>query len=214
VLLPPLHIKLGLIKQYVTKATFTYIRQTFPNVSEAKLKAGVFDGPQITTLMKDENFVTVMNDLEKKAWTCFVDVKNFLGNNKSPNYKKIVADMVKSFEEMKCNMSLKLHFLHSHVDYFPEVLGHYSEEQGERFHQDIKEMERRYQGRWDVNMMADFCWTLKREVPPEKRKRTKMPLHRSFECKRVRYHTTATYATQLSVALLCFPFFIFVLLCF
>jgi len=57
---------LGLIKQYVTKETFTYIRQKFPNVAEAKLKAGVFDGPQIRTLMKDENFVTVMNDLERK----------------------------------------------------------------------------------------------------------------------------------------------------
>jgi hypothetical protein len=29
-----------------------------------------------------------------------------------------------------------------------------SEEQGERFHQDIKEMEWRYQGRWNVNMIA------------------------------------------------------------
>ncbi|GBM72637.1 hypothetical protein AVEN_238222-1 [Araneus ventricosus] len=38
-----------------------------------------------------------------------------------------------------------------------------SDEQGERFHQDIKEMERRYQGRWDVNMMADYCWCLKRD---------------------------------------------------
>lgn len=54
-------------------------------------------------------------------------------------------------------MTYKLHFLYSHLDYFPENLGDYSEEQGERFHQDIKEMERRYQGRWDINKMADFC---------------------------------------------------------
>ena len=44
-------------------------------------------------------------------------------------------------------MSFKLHFLNSQLDYFPENLGAVSEEQGERFHQDIKEMERRYQGR-------------------------------------------------------------------
>ena len=43
----------------------------------------------------------------------------------------------------------------SRVDYFPEHLGDYSEEQGERFHQDIKVMEQRYKGRWDGNMMAD-----------------------------------------------------------
>ena len=34
------------------------------------------------------------------------------------------------------------------------------EEQGERFHQDIKDIERRYQGRWDVSMLADYCWLL------------------------------------------------------
>jgi hypothetical protein len=40
--------------------------------------------------------------------------------------------------------------------FFRENLGAVSEEQGERFHQDIKEMERRYQGRWNVNMMGDY----------------------------------------------------------
>ena len=44
-------------------------------------------------------------------------------------------------------MSVKVHFLHSHLDYFPENLGAMSEEQGERFHQDLKTMEKRYQGR-------------------------------------------------------------------
>ena len=68
-------------------------------------------------------------------------------------------------------MNLKLHFLHSHLDYFPENFGDYSAEQGERFHQDISEMESRYQGNWNVNIMEDFCWTLKREIPRENRKR-------------------------------------------
>jgi len=69
----------------------------------------------------------------------------------------IVAEMVENFRALGCNMNLKLHFLDSHIDYFPMNLGTYSEEQGERLHQDIKQMEKRYQGRWDVNMMADFC---------------------------------------------------------
>ena len=60
-------------------------------------------------------------------------------------------------------MSIKLHFLNSHIDYFPENLGAVSEEQGERFHQDLKELEVRYQGRWNTNMMADYCWLLKRD---------------------------------------------------
>ncbi|GFU98556.1 uncharacterized protein TNCV_3653871 [Trichonephila clavipes] len=69
-------------------------------------------------------------------------------------------------------MSVKVHFLHSHLDYFSENLGAVSEEQGERFHQDIKEMERRYQGRWKVNMMADYCWMLKRENSQEYSRKT------------------------------------------
>ena len=43
-------------------------------------------------------------------------------------------------------MSLKVHFLDSHLNYFLENLGAVSEKQGERFHQGIKEMEKRYQG--------------------------------------------------------------------
>ena len=70
-------------------------------------------------------------------------------------------------------------------EHFPENLGVYCKEQGERFHQDIKVMEQIYQGRWYENMMADYCWLLKRDLPQNKRK---MPLRRSFVSKRVRYN--------------------------
>ncbi|KAL7630004.1 UNVERIFIED_CONTAM: hypothetical protein RMT77_019877 [Armadillidium vulgare] len=60
-------------------------------------------------------------------------------------------------------MSIKIHYLHSHLDNFPENLGDVSDEQGERFHQDIKTMEERYQGRWNSHMMADYCWSLMRQ---------------------------------------------------
>ncbi|GBN21311.1 hypothetical protein AVEN_108173-1, partial [Araneus ventricosus] len=40
----------------------------------------------------------------------------------------------------------------------------YSEEQGERFHQDARDIQRRYQGRWDVSTLADYCWMLRRET--------------------------------------------------
>jgi hypothetical protein len=42
---------------------------------------------------------------------------------------------------------LKNSFFEFALGFFPEHFGAVSEEQGERFHQDIKEMERRYQGR-------------------------------------------------------------------
>ena len=81
--------------------------------------------------------------------------EEILGNIKDPLYKEIVRNMLDKFKRLGCNMSLKLHFLASHLDYIPPDLGAVSEERGERFHQDLKDVERHYKGRWDVNMMAD-----------------------------------------------------------
>ena len=73
-------------------------------------------------------------------------VSNILDNTKLPNYKKFVQNLLCTFQKLGCNTSVKVYFLHSHLDYFPKNLGAMSEEQGERFHQDIKTMKRRYQG--------------------------------------------------------------------
>lgn len=59
-------------------------------------------------------------------------------------------------------MSLKIHFLDSHLNFFPENLGAVSDEHGERFHQELSAMESRYKGK-EANMLADYCWTLLRE---------------------------------------------------
>lgn len=83
----------------------------------------------------------------------------------------IVGNMLEKFRFLGCSMSVKIHFLHSHLDFFPENLGAVSEEQGERFHQDVRDMERKYQGRWDKNMLADYCWMLARDKPEAKHKR-------------------------------------------
>ena len=86
-----------------------------------------------------------MTVTEKKAWVAFKEVVyNFLGNHKAESYVENVRTMLDKYKALGCNMSLKLHFLHSHLDHFPENLGDVSEEQGKRFHQDMKEMERRY----------------------------------------------------------------------
>ncbi|GFY04993.1 uncharacterized protein TNCV_561251 [Trichonephila clavipes] len=141
---------------YTSKKNTLYLCEQFPGLSDAKLKEGIFVGPDIRKLLKDETFVTKMEMKEKNAWNSFkLVVTGFLGNKRDPNYKALVAELLQNYKILSCNMSVKVHFLHSHLDYFPENLGAVSEEQGERFHQDIKEMERRYQGRWNVNMMAD-----------------------------------------------------------
>jgi len=171
IIFPPLHIKLGLMKQFVKAlnkdgSCFLYICASYPGLSYEKLKAGVFDGPQIRTLIRDKEFVKSMNDIESAAWNSFVEVvQHFLGNHKASNYEQLVMRMLKCFEKLGANMSIKLHYLFSHLDRFPQNLGDFSDEQGERFHQDIKVMEERYQGRWDQHMMADYCWNLLRDYP-------------------------------------------------
>ena len=66
-------------------------------------------------------------------------------------------------------MNLEMSFLHSHVDYVPTNLGDFSEKQGERFHQEIGEMERRYQVRWDINWLLPDI----KEGKPVKREEAK-----------------------------------------
>jgi hypothetical protein len=124
-----------------------------------------------------------MKTVEREAWNTFKEViAKFLGNYKDPNYKQIVEKMLENFIALGCAISLKVYFPNSHLHYFPENLGAVSEEQGERFHQAIKEMETRNQGKWNVNTMGDYCWFLHRDDPQVtyKRKSTK----RSFEGKR------------------------------
>ena len=57
-------------------------------------------------------------------------------------------------------MSVKLHFLCSHLDFFQKNFGGLSEEHGERFHQNIEPMQRQYKGCWDSAMMGDYIWSL------------------------------------------------------
>ncbi|KAI6646268.1 hypothetical protein LOD99_9299, partial [Oopsacas minuta] len=95
----------------------------------------------------------------------------FLGYTKVANHQNLVEGMLKNFHILETRMSIKLHYLYSHLERFPENLGDLSEEQGERFHLDIRTMEERYQGRWDAHMLADYCWSLKRDCPQEPYKR-------------------------------------------
>lgn len=187
ILLPPLHIQLGLFKQLVKALSvrespaFDYLYEKFPKLSEAKIQAGVFTGPQIRQLLRDSQFTAKMPEDEKKAWLSFKEIKqNFLGHVKDPNYKVIVSNLVRNYGEIGCLMSFKLHLINSHVDCFPDNVGDYSEEQGERFHQDIKTMETRYQGfeNADEHMLADYCWSLKRDTPNEHKRKA---LRRSFK---------------------------------
>ena len=158
--------------------SFKFLQNKFLYMSDATLRAGVFDGPKIRELMKDPTVDKVLTGHEKRSWVSFKRVAtNFLGKHRSQDYEAVVQELMQSFQGLGARMSIKMHFLNSHLDYFPKNCGDYSEEQGEGFHQDIRVMEERYQGRWDINMLADYCWCLKRDIPnpQHKRKALKRP---------------------------------------
>lgn len=171
ILLPPLHIKLGLAKQFiktldVNGAAFDFLYDTFPHISDLKLKEGILNGPDIRKLLQCDDFIFTLQRKHFEAWKSFDRVVNgFLGNNKAPNYVEIVRKLIQDYEKINARMSLKLHFLHSHLDFFSQLeLGAVSDEQGERFHQDMSDLEKRYQGKKHTSMMGDYCWLLLRET--------------------------------------------------
>lgn len=85
-----------------------------------------------------------MNEFVLNAGWSFAElIQNFLGILKAENYIEFVENMLFSFNSLRCNISNKINDLHSQLDRYPE---NFSEEQGERFHQDIKTMETRNQG--------------------------------------------------------------------
>ena len=92
VLLPPLHIKLGLMKNFVNalhknRAAFQLLSTVFPGLSAAKLKEGIFVGPQIREVLKDIDFEELLNLKELRAWGGFKSVcSGFLGNTRVPDY--------------------------------------------------------------------------------------------------------------------------------
>jgi hypothetical protein len=83
-----------------------YIVNKLPGITMEKLKAGIFDGPEIRQLINDPHFIASMIEMDSCAWSTFVlVVKNFLGNKKTDSYIQLVEDMLLHFNRLGCNMS-------------------------------------------------------------------------------------------------------------
>ncbi|GBL81793.1 hypothetical protein AVEN_93547-1 [Araneus ventricosus] len=81
IIFPPLHIKLGLMKQFVQALSiegdcFKYLISAFHSLSFERIKADVFDGPQIRQPVKDGHFIGIMTELQKNAWLAFKTLSN------------------------------------------------------------------------------------------------------------------------------------------
>ena len=90
--------------------------------------------------MQDKQFDEDMKETERNALFSFKKIcKDFL----AANNQNVVQDLLTSYKAMGCNMSLKIHFLELHLDFFPGNLGEDSDEHDERFHKDIMKVEKR-----------------------------------------------------------------------
>jgi len=75
ILLPSMHLKLGLMKNFVKamnqkQAAYTYLWEKFSRLSKAKLKEGIVIGPQIWDLIKNEYFDRLLQkETKRRLWT-------------------------------------------------------------------------------------------------------------------------------------------------
>ena len=85
IILPPMHIKLGLFKQFVKglrkdSPAFEFLHECFLELSDAKIKEGVFVGSQIRKLILNDVLGKTLNETELAASKSFKQVcLNFLG---------------------------------------------------------------------------------------------------------------------------------------
>ncbi len=77
ILLPPFHIKLGLMKFFVkamgkpNSTGYQYLVAKFPKISAEKLKERIFVRPQIMEVLKDGSFDESPSEYELRAWHSF-----------------------------------------------------------------------------------------------------------------------------------------------
>jgi hypothetical protein len=94
VYLPPLHIKLGLMKIFFKAVdrdgqVFLYLQRKFPRIRDAKIEEGIFIGPQIRELMKDQDFEGSLNESQKAAWRSFKNAVKIPSETRRPKTMKI-----------------------------------------------------------------------------------------------------------------------------
>lgn len=124
------------------------------------------DSSLIRQLIRDEHFIRIITELQKE---CLVAVgikkpcQRFLVNTWVENYTEIVQELLESIKMLGCNMSTKLHFLHSHLDDFMEHLA-VSDKTVSDSTMIWSSWKNGIKG-WDEYMMTDYCWSIKSYCP-------------------------------------------------
>lgn len=80
-------------------------------------------------------------------------------SQQSENYSELVDNILAAYQQLSCQISMKVHFLSSSGFFFTN-LGDVSYKHDEWFHQYICTVGRRYRGHCSPTMMGDYCWFL------------------------------------------------------
>ncbi len=84
---------------------FQYFTSKFYRLSDAKIKEGIFIGPQIHQLLRDSEFDSALCGKETAAWEAFkLLATRFLGEKKALNYKQLVENLIKAYKCMGCHL--------------------------------------------------------------------------------------------------------------
>lgn len=117
-----------------------------------------FDSNHLTrVLIPNVLHSKIYKDLWKKIKLVMSHVLGMNRKNK-PIMKGYVEQMLLAFKKIGSSMTLKMHLLNNHFEKFIDQSPAESDEHGERFHQVVMPMERRYKGKRLDAMLAEVCW--------------------------------------------------------
>ena len=96
--------------------------------------------------MNSNDFPETMTEKELSAWLNFVAVDtNVLGKNIAADWKERIDRLMLSLQAMGCpNVSSKMHFPFNHKDKYEPYIGIFPDEHGERLHQEMEVIEKRF----------------------------------------------------------------------
>jgi len=147
---------------------FEYVRNNFPNMSDAKVKEDIFIGSQIRELMQDKQFDEDPNETERNAWLSSKKIcKDFLGNHKAANYQDVAQDLLTSYKAMQYESENPLYGITPGF-FSQEISAKLVTNMVKDFTKTLWLWKKQCQGKWTSSVLADYCWTLKRDVPDAK----------------------------------------------
>lgn len=112
---------------------FSHLTNKLSRIGEANMKDN-FINPHIRNYLQDIASKVTVNPYELAAWKSFKMVTaTIIVKREESN----IAKVLDIFTRLGCSMSLKIHFLHSRLNFLPSHLGAVSDECGKRFDHEI-----------------------------------------------------------------------------